>query len=386
MAEENDDGQEKTEEPSQRKIDKSREDGKVLTSKEMFIFTSIFTAMVLMFFSTMIFQTILEKWLSLFYFDYPRDLNKQIIEKFSDIIKLMIYPIIFIGVPLMIITLITQAVVGGFNFALKAALPKANKMNPLKGLKRMFGMKGLVELAKSLLKLILLFSVGFIIFYLKLPNLIELSSRNIGTALSYSVSVFPEMLGALSVVLAIIAMIDYLYQKFEHNKSLKMTKQEVKEEMKQTEGSPEVKAKIRRMQLETSSNASKQQSALKDVPDATAVITNPTHFAVALKYDIGSKDAPKVLAMGRGGVAQEIIGIAKKSNVSTFSSPLLARALFFTSEIGSEISEKLYQSVAIVLAYLYKIDNGEIHDEPNVDIPDELIFNEMGQKVKKDDK
>ena len=90
--------------------------------------------------------------------------------------------------------------------------------------------------------------------------------------------------------------------------------------------------------------------------------------------------------MGRGGVAQEIIGIAKKSNVSTFSSPLLARALFFTSEIGSEISEKLYQSVAIVLAYLYKIDNGEIHDEPNVDIPDELIFNEMGQKVKKDDK
>ena len=342
--------------------------------------------MVLMFFSTMIFQTILGKWLSLFYFDYPRDLNKQIIEKFSDIIKLMIYPIIFIGVPLMIITLITQAVVGGFNFALKAALPKANKMNPLKGLKRMFGMKGLVELAKSLLNLILLFSVGFIIFYLKLPNLIELSSRNIGTALSYSVSVFPEMLGALSVVLAIIAMIDYLYQKFEHNKSLKMTKQEVKEEMKQTEGSPEVKAKIRRMQLETSSNASKQQSALKDVPDATAVITNPTHFAVALKYDIGSKDAPKVLAMGRGGVAQEIIGIAKKSNVSTFSSPLLARALFFTSEIGSEISEKLYQSVAIVLAYLYKIDNGEIHDEPNVDIPDELIFNEMGQKVKKDDK
>ena len=158
MAEENDDGQEKTEEPSQRKIDKSREDGKVLTSKEMFIFTSIFTAMVLMFFSTMIFQTILGKWLSLFYFDYPRDLNKQIIEKFSDIIKLMIYPIIFIGVPLMIITLITQAVVGGFNFALKAALPKANKMNPLKGLKRMFGMKGLVELAKSLLKLILLTS------------------------------------------------------------------------------------------------------------------------------------------------------------------------------------------------------------------------------------
>ncbi len=381
MAEENEDGQEKTEEPSQRKIDKSKEDGKVLSSKEVFIFTSIFAAMALMFASSLVFENILGKWVSLFNFEYPRDLNKQIFDKFSDIIGILILPIIFIGIPLMVITLFTQAIVGGFNFSLKAALPKLNKMNPIKGLSRMFGIKGLIELGKSLLKLFLLFSIGTIIFYIKLPDLIQLSSRDLGTALSFSMRVFPEMLGALLVVLAIIAAIDYFYQRHEHLKSLKMTKQEVKDEMKQTEGSPEVRAKIRRMQLETSSNAAKQQGALKDVPEATAVITNPTHFAVALKYDIGSKEAPKVLAMGRGQTAQQIIDIARQSNVTTFSSPLLARALFFTSEIGHEISEKLYQAVAVVLAYLYKLDNGEIHEEPNVELPEDMMFNETGQKL-----
>ena len=157
-----------------------------------------------------------------------------------------------------------------------------------------------------------------------------------------------------------------------------MSRQDQKDEFKQTEGSPEVKAKIRRMQMDTAANATKQREALNDVKEATAVITNPTHFAVALKYVVGEKGAPQVLAMGKGKIAEEIIKIAKSENVNIFQSPFLARALFYTSEIGKEISEKLYTSVAIALAYIYRVDQGEILDTPEIEIPDDLKFDEYG--------
>ena len=161
-----------------------------------------------------------------------------------------------------------------------------------------------------------------------------------------------------------------------------MTRQELKDEHKQTEGSPEVRAKIRRMQMETSQNATKQREALDDVQNATAIITNPTHFAIALRYVVGESGAPKVLAMGRGLMAEQIISRADKNNITIFRSPLLARALYFTSEIGEEITEKLYNAVAVALAYVYRIDNGEYIEEPNIDIPSDLQLNENGQPLK----
>ena len=161
-----------------------------------------------------------------------------------------------------------------------------------------------------------------------------------------------------------------------------MTRQELKDEHKQTEGSPEVRAKIRRMQMETSQNAAKQREALDDVQNATAIITNPTHFAIALRYVVGESGAPKVLAMGRGLMAEQIISRADKNNITIFRSPLLARALYFTSEIGEEITEKLYNAVAVALAYVYRIDNGEYIEEPNIDIPSDLQLNENGQPLK----
>tara|TARA_B100000575_G_C22587466_1_gene369248 strand:- start:36 stop:518 length:483 start_codon:yes stop_codon:yes gene_type:complete len=160
-----------------------------------------------------------------------------------------------------------------------------------------------------------------------------------------------------------------------------MSRQELKDEHKQTEGSPEVRAKIRRMQMETSQNAAKQREALEDVSNATAIITNPTHFAIALRYVVGEVGAPKVLAMGRGKVAEEIISRGEKANVTVFRSPLLARALYFTSEIGEEISDRLYNAVAVALAYIYRIDNGEFIEEPDIDIPAELQLNEHGQPL-----
>ena len=182
-------------------------------------------------------------------------------------------------------------------------------------------------------------------------------------------------------MLAVIALLDFLGQRHTHIKSLKMSKQDQKDEYKQTEGSPEVKAKIRRMQMESSANASRQQTALNDVPSATAIITNPTHFAVALKYDVGSSQAPKILAMGRGRIAEMIIERGNNADVTVFRSPLLARALFFSGEIGGEIPEMLYQAVAIVLAYIYRVDRGEDLERPDVELPDDMRFDEFGKPL-----
>ena len=157
-----------------------------------------------------------------------------------------------------------------------------------------------------------------------------------------------------------------------------MTKQEVKDEHKQTDGSPEVKAKIRRMQMEKSRESSKQREALENVSNATAVITNPTHFAVALKYNPGEIGAPTIIAMGQGAIARQIMERAYEHKITIFRSPLLARALYFTGEIGNEISDKLYNAVAIALAYIYRIEQGQTAEEPDITIPDELTFDEFG--------
>ena len=382
MAEESQDGQEKTEDPSQRKLEKSAEDGKVLTSKEMFVFTSMFAAFVLMFITPLFAQKVLAYWARLFHFTRPNDLMTLAFERFYELIFSIIMAGLFVGVPMIIIVIGTQVAVGGLNFAPKAFNFKGNRLNPLQGFKRMFGTKGLMELTKSILKVVLLFAIAAVTIYALLPSVLELPSRDLGTATIASLLNFPFLLGMLLIILAIIAMIDYFWQRHTHIQSLRMTKQEVKDEYKQTEGSPEVKAKIRRMQMETAANAGRQQAALDDVPDATAVITNPTHFAVALKYEVGSSEAPKILAMGRGNMAHQIIERANGADVTVFRSPLLARALYYTGEIGAEIAEQLYQAVAVVLAYLYRVDRGEVLAEPEVEIPESLRFTENGQPLK----
>ena len=382
MAEESQDGQEKTEDPSQRKLEKSAEDGKVLTSKEMFVFTSMFAAFVLMFVTPLFAQKVLAYWSRLFHFTRPDDLMTLAFERFYELIFSIIMAGLFVGVPMIIIVIGTQVAVGGLNFAPKAFNFKGNRLNPLQGFKRMFGTKGLMELTKSILKVVLLFAIAAVTIYALLPSVLELPSRDLGTATISSLLNFPFLLGMLLIILAIIAMIDYFWQRHTHIQSLRMTKQEVKDEYKQTEGSPEVKAKIRRMQMETAANAGRQQAALDDVPNATAVITNPTHFAVALKYEVGSSEAPKILAMGRGNMAHQIIERANGADVTVFRSPLLARALYYTGEIGAEIAEQLYQAVAVVLAYLYRVDKGEVLAEPEVEIPESLRFTENGQPLK----
>ncbi len=382
MAEENQDGQEKTEEPSQRKIDKHKEDGKVLSSKEMFVFTGIAGALLLIYAFSFAFKPLLFEWGNLFVFTGNDKLDDLPTTKSLDALFFIIKISLYVGVPMLVVVLATQFAVGGINFAPKALSFKSNRINPLSGLKRMFSLKSLVELGKALLKVGLLFASAIGVIYYLLPQILRITDGSLKTGLELTQSSFPLLIGALLIGLLIIAAIDYFYQRYEHIKSLRMTKQEVKDEYKQTEGSPEVRAKIRRLQMESATKSAKQQEALENMGEATAIITNPTHFAVALKYEVGQLGAPKIIAMGKGLIAKRIIQIGTEKNITSFRSPLLARALFFTGEIGEEISEKLYNAVAVALAYVYKLDRGEDIETPDIDVPEDLRFNENGAILK----
>ena len=379
MAEESEDGQEKTEEPSQRKLDKAAEDGKVLSSKEMFVFTSLGMGLVLMLALGQVVPEILEMWGGLFNFDKVDDIRSFGVDRLRYGFWLVILTTLVVGIPLLIVSLLTQVAVGGINFAPKSMEFKASRINLLSGLKRMFSMKGLVELAKAILKVVSLFGIGALVIYSHLPTVINLTSGTLGSALGKIGNIFPILIGAMLVALLIIAAIDYAWQRHTHIQSLRMTLKELKDEFKQTEGSPEVKAKIRRMQMQQAAEGGRQREALDNVPSATAVITNPTHFAVALKYEAGEAGAPTVIAMGKGKIAEQIIERAAEAKVRTLRIPLLARALYFTSNIGEEIAEGLYNAVAIILAYVYRIDRGEVLAEPEISLPPELHFDENGR-------
>ena len=379
MAEESEDGQEKTEEPTSRKLEKAAEEGQVLTSKEMFVFTGVLVMFGLIYILPYFSQMLLSYWAM--FFDWSDIVNdkKSILDILFYALRFVVIVIIFISIPVFFIVVLTQIAVGGINFAPKAMQFKGKKINPIEGFKRMFSQKSLAELVKAILKVLLLFGLTAIVVYDRLDDMIQLTERELSQAVIVMGQAFPQLLFILLIGLAIIAAIDYFWQRHIFIQGLKMTKQEIKDEFKQTEGSPEVKAKIRRKQMEASANASKQASALENVQEATAVITNPTHFAVALKYEVGSKGAPTILALGKGAMAKAIMERAEQANITLFRSPLLARALFFTGEIGQEISDKLYTAVAVALAYIYKIDRGEFASEPEIIVPEDMQFNEYGE-------
>ena len=381
MAEQSEDGQEKTEEPTARKLEKAAEEGQVLSSKEMFVFTGIVGMFGLIYILPYFSQILLSYW-SMF-FDWSDIVNdkKSILDILFYALRFFTLVIVFISIPMFIIVLLTQISVGGINFAPKAIQFKGKKINPVEGFKRMFSQKALAELVKAILKVLLLFGLTALVIYDRLDDMLQLTERELSQAIIVMGQSFPRLLFVLLIGLAIIAAIDYFWQRHIFIQGLRMTKQEIKDEFKQTEGSPEVKAKIRRKQMEASANTAKQAAALDDVKNATAVITNPTHFAVALKYEVGTKGAPTILALGKGPMAKNIIERAENAKITLFRSPLLARALFFTGEIGQEINDKLYTAVAVALAYIYKIDRGEFASEPEINVPHDMQFNEQGDLI-----
>jgi flagellar biosynthetic protein FlhB len=241
-------------------------------------------------------------------------------------------------------------------------------------------MKGVVELIKALLKVSLLGFISYLIILNYLPDLTNLTTANIFSAVNRLFSFFPNIIVSLLVVLAFIAFVDLIYQKYEFIKNLRMSHQDLKDEYKETDGQPEVKQKIRKLQAQAAMKGRKEAASIDDLTEATAVITNPTHFAVALKYEVGDSKAPTIISKGKGKNAELIIKKAKQLEIGTMQSPRLARAIYYTCEIGDEILSKLYNAVAIALAYIYKVNNGEEIEKPEIDLPKDLIFDEFGRK------
>ena len=379
---ENDQAQEKTEEPTQRRLEKAREDGDVLSSKEMFVFASsaagLFVVLVLGLFS----KSLLTGWSELFTFGHPEELLTAKIKNAWQSYELLLTAAAFFGIPCFLFVVGMQAFVGGGLSASGKALGfKFEKLNLIKGLGRIFSVKGLVELIKSVAKVVLLTSCVVIFLWFALPDILYLSAGTLenGIGILYRTLLF--FILSLLMILFAIGLGDYIWSRHTWLQKLRMTKQDMKEEFKESEGSPEVKARMRRLQMEASQKAAEQSQAIENVKDATVIITNPTHFAVAIKYEPSSDDAPVIMAMGKDIMAKRVIEQAELHSKTIVRSPILARALYFTGNIGQAISEQLYSAVASILAYVYQLERGVDATLQEPDIPQDFIFDENGRTI-----
>lgn len=270
------------------------------------------------------------------------------------------------------------ALLGSLGFRPGAFAPKPEKLNPLSGIKRIFGMQGLIELVKSIAKVGLLGSIGVWLIWDRLAEIAGLGKTGIAPAIADVGNIFIFTCLVMAGGLFLIAGIDVPAQMMQRAKRLGMSKQEVKDEHKESEGSPELKGHIRRRQFEVLSG-----SARKAVAEASVVITNPTHFAVALRYRPGQDAAPVVVARGCDAIAASIRELADTNGVTVLQYPDLARAIYFTSRAGQVVNEGLYMAVATILAFVFRVENrmaGEM-DRPFITVPEELRFDADGQKL-----
>ena len=287
----------------------------------------------------------------------------------------VIMPIFLLAI---IIAIGAAGMIGGYNFSLKAIAPKGNKLNPLNGFKRMFGMQAFVNLAKAIAKFGLVGGTLYLVVSGNFKELTALGFMDVEPAMSNAGGLIGFGAVLVTLTLIIAAAIDVPYQLYEHNKKLKMTKQEVKDELKDTEGRPEVKAQIRRKQREMAMG-----QMMSAVAEADVVIVNPEHFAVALAYDPSSSGAPIVVAKGVDFMAQSIREKAKESSVPLFEAPPLARAIYFTTDLNQSVPETLYYAVAQVIAYVFSLNSlnpGAINSEkPNPEVPSDMRYSGDGK-------
>jgi len=383
MAEGGSEGQEKTEEPTEKRKKEAREEGQVLSSKELFVFATLFAGTGLFVASKSLMPDIASRWQGYFNFGPAEPLRDQVLanlgQAFWDVLALAM----LISVPLLITVFATQMFLGGVNISVKAMAFKPSRINPLPGIARMVSSKALVELSKAILKVGGLGAVAVLVVWDMLPVLDKISSGALGSGIGMLAAAITRLLIWLTLGLAVIAAIDVTWQQHSLKQKLMMSLQDLKDEHKQSEGSPEVKGRIRRLQMEAAQRGAGQRAAVENVAEATTIITNPTHFAVALKYTPGQPGAPSIVAMGRGALALEIIERGRAAAISLTQSPPLARSLYYTGDIGAEIPVRLFTAVATILAYVHRIDRGEIVEQPEVEIPDDLRFDEFGKMDKK---
>jgi len=367
-------GQERSEEPTAKKLEDAKKKGQIARSRDfntMVIIALAATALIIMGKAMVVDLGVLMNH----YFQPAR----------SDIFDPMgvirwFYSAIFDGLWLMVpflalmlvSALFAPIMIGGWAFSFETITPKLSKLDPIKGLKKVFSAKGLMELVKAMAKFLLVAAVALVVIWTNTDEYLQLGRMPLDSALVKAGELIVWAFLFVTIALMVIAAIDVPFQIWDHKKQMKMTLQEVKDEMKDTEGKPEVKGKIRQMQRQMA-----EARMMDAVPDADVVITNPTHFAIALKYDPDTMKAPLVLAKGADMVAANIRRVASANDILLMEAPPLARALYHTTEIGQEIPYGLYVAVAQILAYVFQLrdvqkNGGEKPTRPKPEVPEEF--------------
>ena len=368
-------GLERTEKPTPKRLREAREKGQVPRSKELNTMALLMSAaggFMLMGESILAgLRDIVSSGLAI---DQARNLDKiDVIRLFGDTLIQSLLVIAPMLVLLTVVVVMTPLGLGGWSFSTKAMSFKWEKLDPIKGIGRIFALRGLMELLKVLAKFVLVAAISTLIIWSLIDEILGLGAESLKPALAHVASLCGWSFLASSSVLIIVASIDVPFQLWQHTKQLMMTKQEVKDETKETDGRPEVKSRIRALQQQMS-----QRRMMEAVPQADVVITNPTHYAVALKYDQFSMQAPVVVAKGADLMAARIRQIADKSDVAIVSAPPLARALYASTELNQEIPAGLYVAVANILSYVYQLNDLGVGDDipehpTDLPIPDEFV-------------
>ena len=381
MADQQDESQEKTEEPTARRLSKAREEGQIARSTEITIAASVISVAIYIYlFGSSLLGNVANIFAQGLVFDSLAVLEPQVAAgRLADAMVEALLTILPILILTGVVVLVCSGLIGGYNFSWKSLQPKASKFNPIAGFKRMFGMQALVNLGKSIAKFLLVGGVTYLLIDASITEFAEISLMALEPGLTASASIITTAFLVASSTLIIIALIDAPYQVYQHNQKMKMSLKEVKDERKDTEGSPEVKQRIRQKQREVSA-----ARMLEAIAEADVVITNPEHFAVALAYDPSSEDPPKVVAKGADIMAERIRERAGEEGVPLFQSPVLARALFFTTEIEAFIPEPLFEAVAQVIAYIFNINSinrsSNLRDKPVPRVPDNMVFDSEGRQ------
>jgi flagellar biosynthetic protein FlhB len=345
--------QDKTEDPTAQKLNKAREDGQVARSTELPAAVIVIGSfVVLMLSGSWLISRLSTVFAQGFVFDrqliekpllLPAHFGEQMLAAF-----VLVLPIVAFT---MVAAIVASGMTGGYLFSFKAVMPKGSKLSLISGLKRIFGTHALVELGKAILKFVLVSTVLWWSLLSNMDSLVQIGQMGLEPALNAAGSMILQSGLWVALSLAVIAMIDVPWQKHSFTKRMRMTKQEVKDEYKQMEGSPEVKAQIRRRQREMANSR-----MMDRIKDADVIITNPEHFAVALEYDPTGDGAPIMVAKGSDHMAALIRAEAKTHGIHIFEAAPLARAIYFTTEVEQQVPEDLYHAVAQVIAYVFSLE------------------------------
>ena len=374
-------GQERTEQPTPKRLQDARNKGQVPRSRELnTTIMLLFAGLGLMFMGKYIISDLLDLFQHDLQLEREKLFDKNLmLAQFNENVLTALEAI----APFLLLTLVTVFIgplaMGGWSFSTKALAPNFGKLNPLAGLKRMFGPNGLIELLKALAKFVLLGAVALTMFSTFKNDFLGLGIEPLKQGMEHGSTLILWHYLALAATLILVAGIDVPYQLWSHHKKLRMTLKEIQDEQKESNGNPEVKNKIRSVQREMA-----QQRMLQDVPEAQVIIVNPTHYAIALRYEDGKESAPRIVAKGMDLVSFRIREVATAHDIPIFTAPPLARALYYSTEIGQLIPTGLYLAVAKVLAYVLQLN--QIHrkgrqtpEEPtDLEIPEE--FQDLVQK------